>query len=991
MSAKVSQEGDGRLVVHLGQQAGVSYLPERISEKLYQRQAEGARVPGTDDIRSDLARIEMPVPAQVVWGTQGRTDRLRLYINGRYVLVLEVAKNGRSYFLTDVRPLGLRDQDQIVRCEFALTARSWQLYDHPGDVPDDLDAQWAAISRAWKARPNHGAASGQAATLAPQHLEYLEYLDLIIEKGREIELAGKPADRMCRYRAITPAAVQRRTAQSIYKFQVMGESRLVAGAKVHIDEHPGLRGEVREIRESLITVKFDQPLDFSQIPALGAMVASPNTMSFDRQAEAVEVLREQRSRNSRLLDALVDGRFQPFQPATASPAERLDLDPSQQTAFRMALEVPDLALVQGPPGTGKTRTIKQVVRAVAARGDGRTVLVSSYTNQAVDNVLKDLGKDGLTAVRVGSGVTPDCEHLTLEARAADLQQRILGRTEPQLARYAPAAPEGGAVTQRMTALEAERAQLADAVTREGKARDDLERRDAQVTAPLRSRLAELDAALTAQRATAAEREGHAARAAARQERTARQARIPVLGFLLAGRARQRAAQAREAASLAAHATSEVAATQGLRARAESNLAALRAADPDLARLRGRLAQCGSNRDLCAGCAVAAARRLADCLGAAAVLPPVSADPAALAQFSAAAGQAVALARRRLLVLRKWRATLERRTEQLYPELIRYADVIGATCIGVAGSKYLSDIDFSVAIIDEAGQITAPNLLVPLVRAERAVLVGDHVQLPPYAEAALVTWAQAEGPGLADLVTRSAFELLFPSVPESNRTMLNIQRRMPRAIGTFISSQFYSGQLGTDTDRPERDELFASPLAFIDTAELPAAERCERHPRHGEPWPDTSWVNDAEATLIADLVAYYDARGSDWVVIVPFSAQEGRISAVLGKQLGDEERAASRVASVDSFQGGEHDTVIFGFTRSNGKGAVGFFKDVRRSNVAFSRARYRMIMVGDLSTLLNASDAGFRSMMEALHDHLRLRGDLRRYREVAALLRGEAGQ
>jgi hypothetical protein len=498
-------------------------------------------------------------------------------------------------------------------------------------------------------------------------------------------------------------------------------------------------------------------------------------------------------------------------------------------------------------------------------------------------------------------------------------------------------------------------------------------------------------ALTAQRAAAAELEGQAARAAARQDRAARRARIPVLGFLFAGRARRRAAQAHEAASVAAEAARAAAGTQDLRVRAESDLAALRAADPALADLRGRLARCGSDRDRCACHTVAAARRLADSLGAVAALPPVSADPAALARFSAAAGQAVDLARERLLLLRKWRATLERRTEQLYPELIRYADVVGATCIGVAASKHLSGIGFSVAIIDEAGQITAPNLLVPLVRAERAVLVGDHVQLPPYAEAALVNWAQAEGPVLADLVARSAFELLFPFVPESNRKMLTIQRRMPEVIGTFISSQFYGGRLGTDTDRPARDELFASPLAFVDTAELPAAERKERHPRPGERWPEKSWVNDAEATLIASLAAYYDARGSDWVVIVPFSAQEGRISALLGKQLGDEERTASRVASVDSFQGGEHDTVIFGFTRSNSGRAVGFFKDVRRSNVAFSRARYRMIMVGDLSTLVNASDAGFRSMMEALHDHLRRRGDLRRYREVETLLRGEAGQ
>jgi superfamily I DNA and/or RNA helicase len=181
------------------------------------------------------------------------------------------------------------------------------------------------------------------------------------------------------------------------------------------------------------------------------------------------------------------------------------------------------------------------------------------------------------------------------------------------------------------------------------------------------------------------------------------------------------------------------------------------------------------------------------------------------------------------------------------------------------------------------------------------------------------------------------------------------------------------------------------MALVDTSELPAAQRRERHPRPGEPWLATSWVNEVEAALIAALVVYYDARKSDWVVIVPFSAQKGQISALLAERLGDEERAAARVASVDSFQGGEHDTVIFGFTRSNSRGSVGFFSDVRRSNVAFSRAKQRLVMVGDMSTLVNASDTGFRSMMTALHDHLRQRGNLRGYREVSALLAREAGR
>jgi hypothetical protein len=984
------QYAGDRLVVDLGREAGIAYFEDSLFGKLQRRYAEGVRVPGIADIRSDLARMTGSIPARVSQGKQGKDDYLRLYVNGRYALVLSVSKYGQGYIIGDVYPLGLRDQDEIVRGEFALAATSWRLYNHPRELPEYLDARWPAVKQAWQSRPKREGIKNLTDALPRTHQDYLDDLQLIIEKAREIELTGKPAGRMCRYQRITPAAAQRRTAQSIYKFQLMGDSRPVAGTKVHIDEHPGLRGEIKEIRESLVTVKFDQPVDFNDIPALGAFVASPNLTSLDKQAEAVEALRDRRSRNPRLLDVLVDHRFQPFQPAVAVPRDTLDL--SQQAAFRKALAVPDLALVQGPPGTGKTRTIKQVVREIATtRTTGGRVLVSAYTNQAVDNVLKDLGQDDLTVVRVGSGVTSDCENLTLEAQAADLQQRILDRTEPQLSRYALADPDTGAAVHRMTELVAERARLEDAIARERQVLENVQSHDAQLTAPLRSRLEELDAALVSWKAVAAEREQLAARAAARQGRAARRTAMPVFGFLFKGRAERFATEAGAAATATMLAVSEMASTQDLRTRAQSDLARVRATDPMLAELRAGLAECGDIRDRHAERSVASAHRLASCLGDTAVLPPVSADPAVLSRFADAAGQTVALAQRRLLLLRKWRAAPERRTEQLSPELIRYADVVGATCIGAASSKYLGNVTFDLAIIDEAGQIAAPNLLVPLVRAERAVLVGDHIQLPPFAEQELADWAWAEDPALADLVTKSAFELLFPHAPEGSRQMLNTQRRMPRVIGDFISSQFYGGRLGSDTNRPDRDELFAAPLAFVDTAELPAAGRRERPPRRGEPWPDTSWVNDAEAELIADLVVYYDARKSDWVVIVPFSAQEGRVSALLAKRLGDEERAASKVASVDSFQGGEHDTVIFGFTRSNSRGSVGFFKDVRRSNVAFSRARQRLIMVGDMSTLVNAQDVGFRSMMTALHDHLRQRGDLRDYREVSALLGREAGR
>ena len=978
-----------RLVVDLGSEAAISYWEQSLFAKLQRRRAEGARLPGIDDISRDLYQVRGPIPARVSPGKQGQDDYLRIYINGRYALLLNVSKYGHGYVIGDVYSLTLRDHDEIVRSSFALAARQWQLYDHPRDLPENLDARWSEVKAAWRSRPKPDGMTASQQTLPEQHQQYLGDLQRLIEKAREIELSGTSSERICRYQRITPAAARRRTAQSVYKFQLMGDFRLVAGSRVHIDEHPGLHGQITEIRESLITVKFEQPLDFDSIPPLGAFVESPNTIVLEKQAEAVDTLRDQRAQNPRLLEVLVDHAFQPFRPATATPREALDA--SQEAAFRKALAVPDLALIQGPPGTGKTRTIKQVVWE-SATGPARAnaILVSAYTNQAVDNVLKGLPKN-LTIIRVGSGVTPDCEHLTLEAQAATLQQRILDRTEPVLARYAKADPNGGAAVQRLAELTDERNQLDEATAHERRLEAVASKHDAEMTAPVRSRLDELDTELASSESAVAERAQQASQAAARQARAAKTAALPLVGMLFRGRAKRSVTAAADAVAAATQAADKVTSTRNLRERTRAELAELRATDPSLAELRAWVQEAGRSRQSHSERTVASAHHLADSLGDVRPLPPITPDPGTLARFHEAAAESVALAQRRLDLLRKWRATLERRTEQLYPELIRYADVIGATCIGAATTKPLGDVTFDLAIIDEAGQIGAANLLVPLVRARRAVLVGDHVQLPPYAEQELADWARRQRLALADLATKSAFELLFPYVPDGSRQMLTVQRRMPRAIGDFISAQFYGGQLGTETQRAYRDELFASTMAFVDTAELPVDQRRERHPRQGEPWSDKSYVNDTEARLITELVAYYDTRQSDWVVIVPFTAQEGRVSALIADRLGDEERAASRVASVDSFQGGEHDTVIFGFTRSNGRGAVGFFSDVRRSNVAFSRARQRLVMVGDMSTLLHASDAGFRSMMTALHDHLRQRGDLRRYREISTLLARESGR
>ncbi len=1007
-----------RVVVDLEVEVGISYLDGQLYHKLERRRAAGVLVPGIAELRAALERAAGlgPIPARVSKGKSRGTntvqdDYLRIYVLGRYAVMLNVTNNGRGYLIGDVYPLRMRDQDEIVRGGFALKARAWRVYDHPGSLPLQLDSHWPAVKRAWAGRPAPAGARG-GSRLPASHARYLDGLELIVDKAREIEFTSTSADRVCRYQRITPAAVRRRSAQSVHKFQLMGESRLSAGMRIHLDGHPDLRGVVTQIRESLITVTFDAPVDFNRIPQLGAFVASPNTTAFDKQAEAIELLREGRSSNPRLLDALVSHVFQPSRPATVMPRETLD--DSQRAAFQMALAVPELALIQGPPGTGKTRTIKQVVwaHAVAAAdrsgaspgaGAGGAVLVSAYTNQAVDNVLVGL-PDDLTIIRVGAGVTPGAAHLSLESQAASLQQRILDRTGSSLARYAAADPVDGVAPARLREFDGERARVDAAALQVSQTTTELDKRDAEITAPLRARLSELASAVAGWQTAVVERGQAGAMAGRRQARAVKWAALPLLGLPLRGLAARRTAEAAAATAAIAEAANELDAVQRGVIAINAELAQVRAADKEHTRLSGCLRHERQRQKDAEARAVAAAIRLRECLAAFPAdllvvgggLRPVpddvdaAADLAALLGFRASAGAVVGLAQRRLSLLREWQAVLGRRTEQLYPELIRYADVVGATCIGAASSKYLGDVTFDLAIVDEAGQIGTTNLIVPLARARRSVLVGDHVQLPPYAELELANWARGEGDELHQLVTRSAFELLFPAAPTGSKTALNIQRRMPRAIGEFISAQFYGGRLGTDTSRPARDELFASPIAFIDMGELPASARRERRPRRDEPWPDTSYVNDAEARLVASLVAWYDARGSDWVVIAPFAAQVGRVTGLLAETLGDLERVAARVASIDSFQGGEHDTVIFGFSRSNSAGSVGFLSDTRRSNVAFSRARQRLIMVGDLGTLLNAKDPGFRAMMQELHAHLRRRGDLRGYREVEALLAGERG-
>ena len=276
------------------------------------------------------------------------------------------------------------------------------------------------------------------------------------------------------------------------------------------------------------------------------------------------------------------------------------------------------------------------------------------------------------------------------------------------------------------------------------------------------------------------------------------------------------------------------------------------------------------------------------------------------------------------------------------ELFTEARVIACTLVGAA-SRVLERKRFSSLFVDEAAQAIEAACWIAISRADRVILAGDHCQLPP-----TIKCIEAARGGLG----RTLLEKVVLHKPETV-SLLKIQYRMHEDIMRFPSRWFYHDELEAAPEVKYRGILdFDTPVSWIDTSELDLQEKAVAE--------GTGRLNTGEAELLVrELKNYMERIGIrrileehiDFGVISPYRAQVHYLRHLLKKEPFFRPcRRLITVHTVDGFQGQERDVIMISLVRANEKGQIGFLRDLRRMNVAITRARMKLLILGEAVTL-----------------------------------------
>ncbi|MBB6062546.1 putative DNA helicase [Thermosipho japonicus] len=287
-------------------------------------------------------------------------------------------------------------------------------------------------------------------------------------------------------------------------------------------------------------------------------------------------------------------------------------------------------------------------------------------------------------------------------------------------------------------------------------------------------------------------------------------------------------------------------------------------------------------------------------------------------------------------IEKIKEEMEKFEEEISKDIIENSSVVFSTNSS-SYSEILKGVEFDIVVIDEAAQTTIPSVLIPLSKGKKFVLAGDHKQLPP----TIISEKAKE-------LSITLFEILVDKYPHT-KELLNIQYRMNEKIMEFPNKEFYNGKLksgvGNITLKDlgfEGNDKITKPentIIFIDT-------KNRKDKTEGQKKDSNSYFNELEANIVKDIVKRFLKLGLNREFIGVITPYDDQVDLIKSFNLGVE------VNTVDGFQGREKEVIIISFVRSNQRKELGFLTDLRRLNVSLTRAKRKLICIGDSSTLVN---------------------------------------
>ncbi|MBN1450025.1 MAG: AAA family ATPase [Anaerolineales bacterium] len=641
-----------------------------------------------------------------------------------------------------------------------------------------------------------------------------------------------------------------------------------------------------------------------------------------RQQKAMKRLRFRETVNPNLPDILSDpGTLCIDNPSVVDMWFQAELDESQRKAVQRALATRDMFLVQGPPGTGKTSVIAELVLQIIERQEHARILVTSQSNVAVNNALDKIVelRPGLSeyVVRVGreekAGTT---EGLLLDRQLQNWREKVIQRSDDYFTDLEEKASGGKKLSEALGVLD----ECQDIEVR-------LQQREAEIQ-EAQKKLGELNREYeslenTINRAQQLRQQAESilAEAAPGDEDLRRMISTFQNDYL-------------DWATAFLDQANQVAGISFLRSE---TLEKIKILQTEIDRYANEIESGISlvNEFLQSEYKISYTT-LEDLRG--------FIDRNYIHQKE----EMAKLGRIRRLV-DEWKQQVGKNYRDFASAYLSRCKVVGATCIGVAAKGDVSDLEFDWVIVDEAGKATHPELLVPLVRGRKMVLVGDHRQLPPTIGRDLDEAIQKADGVHREMLQTSLFQELIEGAQKNVKLPLTIQYRMHPAIGTLIGECFYSDvglQNGVqEQERQHMLEWCPRSVVWYSTKKLP---------EHSEVRSGYSRMNQAEVDSVLALLDQIEASYTSAGI---FDKTVGVITGYLAQKAAIRQKVSAgrarwphiqdvEVDTVDAYQGRERDIIIYSVVRSNPQGKIGFLQDERRLNVALSRARELLIIVGD---------------------------------------------